>query len=443
MQWREKHTRNTPTTALANGCTMQSVSRVVKDRRFRNVRPVTAQFVPTLCCNFSCPRCSYGGSKLNLMRNHNKTDLHMDWPTMQLLLDNLCKGGVRGIVFTGGGEPCVSPYLLDGMRYATERNLSVGLFTNGSILTPEQMDHLLALRPAFIRISLDAGSSLTHSLIHGYNIQEQHFQRILANLSYLAKAKVQRCSATTVGVGVSVEPANLDDLIAIADLLRAIVDAPPEGGIDYLVFRPVVNYRCGGFDRRVAPVLAYLRQAHPEYSEAYWNFVFRGEQFLPELFLKASRIIEGDVRLILSGSSVRVLNIRSKMIGVTAQERPFSKCRACPWYIFVGPDGSVYNCVELGLEPRVMIGNLLDESLEDIWQGKRRQEVLDFIDEDGLKNLCPPVCLYYEMNTLFEEIDGELNKSPSIALQWLECESQRAQAEIETGYVTQPHIEFI
>jgi cyclic pyranopterin phosphate synthase len=443
MQWREKTYPEYSYYSTGKWLYYSERVALVKDRRFRDVRPVTAQFVPTLYCNFTCPRCSYGGSKLNLMRNHTKTQLNMDWPTMQLLLDNLCKGGVQGIVFTGGGEPCVSPYLLDGVRYATERNLSVGLFTNGSMLTPEQTDQFLALQPAFIRISLDAGSSITHSLIHGYTIQELHFQRILTNLSYLAKAKVQQCSATTVGVGVSVEPANLDDLTAIAGFLRAIVVAPPEGGIDYLVFRPVVNYRCGGFDQRVAPVLAYLRRAHPEYYEAYWNFAFRGEQFPPELFSQASRIIDGDVRRILSGSSVGVLNIRSKMTGVTSRDRPFSKCRACPWYIFVGPDGSVYNCVELGLEPRVMIGNLLDESLEDIWQGKRRQEVLDYIDEDGLKDLCPPVCLYYEMNTLFEEIDGELSKNPSIALQWLEDESQRVQAEIETGNVTQPHIEFI
>jgi radical SAM protein with 4Fe4S-binding SPASM domain len=416
---------------------------LVNNRQFRDVHPVTAQLTPTLYCNFGCPRCSYGGSKIYLMHHQSKTDLNMDWPTMRKLLDRLWEGGVRGIVFTGGGEPCLNPHWLDGMRYAMEKGCRAGLFTNGSLLTPERIDRLLAMQPAFIRISLDAGSSLIHSLIHGYDPRQPHFQRVLSNLQHLAKEKVRRQAATTIGVGVSVEPVNLNDLTSIAEVLRGIVEASPAGGIDYLVFRPVVNYRCGGFDQRVAPVLEYLRQAQPDHYEPYWNFAHRGEQFPREIFTRASQIIDGEVTRILAGTTVRVVNIRTKMVGVTASQRPFHQCRACPWYVFVGPDGAVYNCVELGLEPQVIIGNLLHKSLDEIWRSRRRQQVLDYIDEEGLQNLCPPVCLYYEMNTLFEELDGELAQGSKAVHQWLTDEVQRTTTEIETGQVTQPHLEFI
>lgn len=164
--------------------------------------------------------------------------------------------------------------------------------------------------------------------------------------------------ATTIGVGVSVEPANLSDLVNVAKEIRRIHDLLPRGGVDYLVFRPVVSYRCGGYSQRAAPVLQWLGENEADFYAAYHSYIAEGKQFPAELFEKANAAIAGPVAETLHGTGVLVINVRTKMRGVSLEARPFSKCRACPWYIFVGPDATVYNCVELGLEPRVAIGNL-------------------------------------------------------------------------------------
>ncbi len=415
----------------------------VKKRKFHEVRPVTAQIVPTLHCNFSCPRCSYGRSKEKVISLQHKSLTNMDRSAMFSIIDSLRDAEIKGVVFTGGGEPTLNPYLMDGMCYASQKGIKIGLFTNGSILTPHKISSILDLNPTFLRISLDAGTPLTHSLIHGYDITQGHFQNILKNLESMAKEKVRRNYDTTIGVGVSVEPVNLNNLTEIAIELRRINDKKPEGGIDYLVFRPVVNYRCGGYEQRVAPVLEYLKKNKKQHFQAYWDYIYKGKQLPGDIFEQANKIIDNSVTEILKGSGIDVINIRTKMLGVTKKNRPFSKCRACPWYIFIGPDATVYNCVELGLIPRVGIGNLLTQSLSEIWESPLRKDVLDYIDSEGLQKLCPPICLYYEMNELFEKLDKELSKNSSGAYKWIEEQENGISLEKSNGLLSQKHIEFI
>jgi radical SAM protein with 4Fe4S-binding SPASM domain len=149
---------------------------------------------------------------------------------------------------------------------------------------------------------------------------------------------------------------------------------------------------------------------------------------------------------LLQNTGVKVINIHTKMLGVSLPDRPYQKCRASSWYIFVGPDGTVYNCVELGLDTSVAIGNLLVQSLDEIWHNQRRHEVMDFIDNSGLNTLCPPICLYYELNSLFEKLDHAFQiggVQRQTILEWIEAQESRIQSEISTSGVSQAHIEFI
>jgi len=418
----------------------------VKEGAFREVMPVSVQLIPTLYCNFGCPRCSYGQAKEDIEALGQRNMMHMDKAIMLRIIDRLIEAGVKGIVFTGGGEPTLNPDLIGGMRHAAEKGLKLGLFTNGSLLNEQKIRAILKLSPTFLRVSLDAGSLLAHRLLHGYAEKHDYLKTILANIATMAKAKQNISPATTIGIGVSVEPINLHDLVEVARRLREIVEMPPLGGIDYLVFRPMVNYDRGKFYHMAEPLLDYLRQHLPEHHDAYHRYMYEGAQLPASIFEQADRIIDGEVSETLTGTGVKVINIRTKMIGISHADRPHKKCRASSWYFFVGPDGTVYNCVELGLDPRVALGNLLTHSLGEIWQSRRRQEVMDFIDHKGLHVLCPPVCLYYEMNNLFEKIAEALQTggaAKAATLKWIAEQEARVQAEAETGVFSQSHREFI
>jgi radical SAM protein with 4Fe4S-binding SPASM domain len=418
----------------------------VRKGNFRDVMPVTVQLIPSLYCNFSCPRCCYGGSKENIKALGERKAMLMDADTMAAIIDRLSDSGIKGIVFTGGGEPTLNAHLIDGMRYAVQKGIKAGLFTNGSLLTETKIFQLLELEPTFIRVSLDAGTLEVHRLLHGYTDKHNYFPKVLENIERLAKGKLHRKANTTIGIGVTVEPVNLNDLVEVAKRLCEIVSRSPRGGVDYLAFRPTVNYQGGKSFRAAQPVLDYLKKKAPEYYEAYYDFMHRWKQLPTQLFEEANQVITGEVSQLLSDTGIQLINIRTKMLGITQPNRPFRKCRASPWYIFIGPDGTVYSCVDLGLDPRVAIGNLLTQSLSEIWESPRRQEVMDFIDNDGLHTLCPPVCVNYELNSLFEKLDEAIQVAGSQrheALEWIDEQEAHVQTEIADGVYSQPHREFI
>jgi radical SAM protein with 4Fe4S-binding SPASM domain len=193
-------------------------------------------------------------------------------------------------------------------------------------------------------------------------------------------------------------------------------------------------------------MLDYLKEQIPEYYEAYHDYIYSGKQLPAQLFEKANQMIDSEISSLLNDTGIDVINVRTKMHGVTQPDHPFRKCRASSWYIFIGPDGTVYNCAELGLDPRVAIGNLLTQSLGEIWKSQRRQEVMDFIDRDGIHTLCPPICLYYELNSLFEKLDESIRMGGSErheALEWIDEQESHAQAEMANGVYSQPHREFM
>jgi len=418
----------------------------VKRGDFRTVKPVTVQLIPSLYCNFCCPHCCYGRSKENIKAHGERKAMLMDECVMSVIINRLSEAGIKGIVFTGGGEPTSHIRLIECMRQAVKKGIKVGLFTNGSLLTAPKIHQILELEPTFIRVSLDAGTPDVHQLLHGYPDKYDYFPKVLENIELLAKGKLKQKVDTTIGVGVTVEPINLFSLMEIAKRLYEIASHPPTGGIDYLVFRPTVNYQGGKYLRTVQPLLDYVKTHFPEYHQVYWNYLYKGIQFPAQIFEKASQIIKGEVSQCLSETGIQVINVHTKMLGVTQPEHPYTKCRASSWYIFIGPDGTVYNCAELGLDPRVSIGNLLTQSLDEIWNSQRRQEVMDFIDEGGLHTLCPPVCLNYELNSIFEKIDVSIrsnNAQHQKVMEWISGQESRVEAEITSGVYSQSHREFL
>jgi radical SAM protein with 4Fe4S-binding SPASM domain len=417
----------------------------VKKGDFREAMPVTVQLDSLSALQFRLSALFYGRSKENIKALGERKSMLMDDSTMNTILDCLSEAGIKGVVFTGGGEPTLHPHLIDSMRHAVQTGLKIGLFTNGSLMTETKIHQLLELEPTFIRVSLDAGTPDIHRLLHGYSDRQNYLPKVLENIEMLAKGKLHQKVNTTIGIGVSVEPVNLGDLVEVAKRYEIACHAP-KGGIDYLVFRPMVNYQGGKCFRAVQPMLDYLKERVPEYYEAYCDYIYKGKQLPAQLFEKASQIIDGEVSRLLSDTGIDVINIRIKMVGVTQSNRPFQKCRASSWYIFVGPDGIVYNCVELGLDPRVAIGNLLTQSLGEIWKSQRRQEVMDFIDSGGIHTLCPPICLYYELNSLFEKLDESIQMGGNErheALEWMNQQEVHLQTEMANGVYSQTHREFM
>lgn len=109
-------------------------------------------------CNLQCSHCyADAGAKL-------KDELTVE--EAKALIDQLADIGVLSITFTGG-EPLLHPHLFELMGYARKKPLSVVLFTNGTLLTPETVQKLKELNIYKVNISIDGPDAETHDAFRG------------------------------------------------------------------------------------------------------------------------------------------------------------------------------------------------------------------------------------------------------------------------------------
>jgi radical SAM protein with 4Fe4S-binding SPASM domain len=401
---------------------------LIIEGKYRDVLPITIQFSPTIKCNYACPRCTYGKSKEVMRSRKGKQIDCIEKEKIGPIFSKIADTGIKGVIFTGGGEPLAYKDTLFAMKSASKLGLDIGLFTNGSLLRKRTIIDLLEITPRFIRISLDAVGEEIHQLLHGYKDEKQYYRRVIENIGFLAEEKSKNNRSTTIGIGVSIEPINVENLIAIS---KEVIDFAPNGGIDYIVFRPMVNYKYGKNLIPSKQVIEYCKKNIPEYEQYYIDFYLNGKQFPKNVFEKANDIIEKKLRPDLAKAGIDVINIISKMKGITSVEHPFKKCRASPWHVFVDHNGKVYNCVEFALNKNYEIGDLNNQSFSEIWNSKKRIDVLDHIDNYGLKTVCPPICVCYELNCLFEVINNYQTDN-SIQRQainkWIKTESEKRVA---------------
>ena len=107
--------------ALAPTKWLQHEDRVQKiiEGKSNDIVPVTVHLVPTLRCDHLCYFCTYGGAKGNKRQEDNRPVAlqpknamkDMPFENMKDTLDKLSSTGVRGVIFTGGGEADSIPAL--------------------------------------------------------------------------------------------------------------------------------------------------------------------------------------------------------------------------------------------------------------------------------------------------------------------------------------------
>ena len=180
---------------------------------------VTMEIDPTNVCNHRCPGCS--GWPIA-----DKSSLSKE--TMKAVIAEAKALGLRGLTFTGGGEPLCHPGTEWAVRFAAECGLDVALITNGSLLHKADMEGLIE-SCRWIRISLDAGTPGMHERVHGTS----DFATIIRNIEKLVGVKHKTRSDCTIGVGY-LTGAGTDDPEDMADFVSMAVSL----GVDYAQFRP-------------------------------------------------------------------------------------------------------------------------------------------------------------------------------------------------------------
>ena len=341
--------------------------------KYYAVAPVNLELVPSLDCNYLCPHCTYNGWKKRTAAQQGQRQA--SYSDLLRLLDRIEAAGVRGVTVTGGGEPLANAKTIRALEYAAGKTFAVGLFTNGSLLNADSIGRLASLNLSFVRISINSGEERSYLKFHGLK-NPALFAAVRRNIALLGRALHQ--SRTTYGLAVIVNEVNVDQMASVAEFVRELYEEHADFRLDYVTYRPVINY--GQIDSNLQ------------------------NQITPDLVRKALNNFQ-EAQAVLAGFpvSLKMAYDYFAAAGEATQrfDRGYGACIGNAWCGSVAYDGGLYLCSERDGNLSYLMGNLLQSPLDEIWASEQRANVL--------KNIagCPPACKVHRFNQLLHDLLSE------------------------------------
>lgn len=355
-----------------------------------DVRPVTIEFSPVLTCNADCPECPFRGSRLSAGLHIVGSRLFLEpddrnvasEATTRLVLERSAEAGVRGVLWTGGGEPTLLASLPEMCCYSARLGMTNAIYTNGFLLGSETglADRLLSAEAAmaFVRVSVNA---VTPAIIRKHWGMRDH-EAVLVQLDGLSALLAARERHMPLYVAAGVRPPsiqvstiidhkNISDLRAVCAAVGKVFRRHPtiRGDEDVMIVRPLTIHR------------------GPEYSCHDHE-----EAMVREILTVCGRDSAGRAEVEAAGihlflgfgldqlESGRFDNYSAV---VRSEYASRDRCWAHGMFLTVGPDGTVYPCTEMNCDRDYAIGNLRTQSVEDIYRGEIRTRFLAEADACG------------------------------------------------------------
>jgi radical SAM protein with 4Fe4S-binding SPASM domain len=309
-------------------------------RKGNIVPPITVDVDLTEVCNHECPWCEY----VNLRRIKPP---HLSKDVVFRLLDDLSGSPVRGLIFSGGGEPTTYPYFAEVAHRVAANKLRAALYTHGGLI--ERHDTAIAESFVHVRVSLDAGSPGSHAHYHsGGDLNS--FDQILNNLRILRKLKP----------GIRLEASFIvaeKNFTEISDLSRVLVTIP----IDFFLIK-------------------FSRFA----SDNQWITSEKLKQIQAQV-TEAKKLLH--------------VYYRDPVL-VEPVEFPVKTCRTTYLKAMVAPNGKLYICNQRRSEEKMAFGSLYEKGFWEIWESEEHADVYK-----GINTIeCTP-CRHIPYNHILDKTD--------------------------------------
>lgn len=318
--------------------------------------PVTVEFDLTNACDNFCPWCfGYSGLDRTDKTTWNVDNVGQHWKKADALdtIDQLCGLGAKGIIFTGGGEPLVSPHIVACVQFAAQIGLDVGLITNGNRFDPEKARAILRYL-TWIRFSVDACDKEEYAREHGV----KSWETLLLNIRNAVEVKRLGELGVTIGIGYLTSGHNDDRIPPFARLGKSL-------GVDYAQFRPF-----------------HLTSQHPDpdFTQA-----------------TVARIRDAQAKYSTPDFDVACSEWKYGRIAANKVKREYHTCCGHHFATVVGADHKMYVCCHMRGIEKYCIGDLRKQTVKEIWHGERRANIDASIDVHSSD--CPPLCRADNFNT--------------------------------------------
>ncbi len=327
--------------------------------RGERIAPITIDCALTRRCSYNCVYC-YG----KLQQNDGKK---MTKEVIFRFLDDAADIGVKAVSFVSDGESTASPYLKDSIIRGKENGLDMALGTNGYLLNQNELEIIL---PAltYLRFNISAGEAQRYAQIHG--VGQKCYYRVIETIQKAVYIKKKENLDVTIGMQMVLMPEFEDQILPLSKLGKDL-------GVDYLVIKHCSDDEDGslGVDySKYSKMIDILKEAESYSSKTY------------QVSAKWSKIFSDG-------------------------KRNYSQCYGSPFILQMSGSGLVAPCGMLFNDKykKYHIGNIVDQSFKDIWQGDRYWEVMDMIasQQFDAKTMCGTLCLQHKVNECLDDIKNK------------------------------------
>ena len=171
-------------------------------------------------CNYACRHCV----DQSIVNKGEQKEI--DWEILSKLLIELRTQGCDCIELTGGGEPTLYTNFSDLLKLCTNLNYKLALISNGVNLYKYKEDILNASFD-WIRISLDAATEETYSIVH--KCPNKNFLSLINTIKEIANHK-------NIGISYLILNENYHEISAATKLAKEI-------GAQYIEIKPLLDFK--------------------------------------------------------------------------------------------------------------------------------------------------------------------------------------------------------
>lgn len=320
--------------------------------RGENIYPIELEIGLTNACNHRCVFCAvdYTGYQPQML----------DAQILEKNLEELAPHGLKSIIYAGEGEPLIHKSAPDIINKTKALGIDAALSTNGVLLTQDVARECLGSL-TWIRFSTAGITESTYNKIQ--RGKSGDLDKVLSNMQSAVQIKREQNLNTTIGVQLLLLPDNKNEIVQMGKELRKI-------GVDYFTIKPFSQ--------------------HPQ-SQQIIEVDYREMLSLEK---EVTELETDEFKVYFRAYSMKKLECK----------RDYKHCWALPFMVYVDAKGNLWPCIVFMGKEKLKYGNLNEESFCNIWEGKRRREIIDYFMNMDLEKNCRELCRLDEMNKYLDSL---------------------------------------
>ena len=295
-------------------------------------------------CNLRCKHCYANGGE-----NCSK-ELSLD--DIKSILDQLSALSVSEVFFTGG-EPFIRKDIVEILKYANDLKLNILISSNGHFVTDDLVQKIKDIDFKMFQISIDGGkeSHISNRGLKSWNDAENAIKTIVDG----------KISNTTIGSVVLSDANKYDEIINYCADKKISWFA-----LMLLIEAGRAKDMVGPFGKELKAILDKLFKNYDDLNGAV--------EFSPNTTLPPALVPE----------FVRKKGVHKKFA-----------CCSFPYILGIEANGDVAPCDGFFAFPEMIVGNIYEQPLEDIWNNSPILKDIRKIKHQDLKGVCSK-CKYVE-----------------------------------------------